>query len=167
MTPKASHSNRSFSARAAERSELEEDELKLDFTESVKIAKQPGTATLKDLRPEEKQKIAKVINELTKVTEEKDTLVQEIERLRNNESELQSLKEQNQALQEENERLQKKLANSLGLLKSYQEKLNTKNVSPGIVNESMTTIQSNGRVRATTSVLRTPEQEQISLEVLL
>ncbi|XP_053543873.1 protein hinderin [Ictalurus punctatus] len=89
-------------------------------------------ASLKDLCPEDKRRIANLIEELAKVSEEKEVSVQRLKDEQETfEKKIQQLEEQNQLIVQERERLQqqyKECQELLGLYQQYlsqqQEKLN-------------------------------------------
>jgi DNA repair exonuclease SbcCD ATPase subunit len=82
---------------------------------------------MKDLRPEDKQKLANLVSELAKANKEKEDIKKELDQLKSEtESQIEDLRDSNEQLLQELANIKKKFNHSLALLKNYQEKLQLK-----------------------------------------
>ncbi|XP_026784972.3 protein hinderin isoform X2 [Pangasianodon hypophthalmus] len=118
-----------FSSKSKTPPQESETSLTLDVSHRLHVK---SKASLKDLCPEDKRRIANLIEELAKVSEEKEESVQRLKDEQETfEKKIQQLEEQNQLIVQERESLQqqyKECQELLGLYQQYlsqqQEKLN-------------------------------------------
>ncbi|XP_038050990.1 uncharacterized protein LOC119724139 [Patiria miniata] len=101
-----------------------EKETKTVKTASMEVTKRNDKPSLKDLRPEDKKRIANLIRELAKVGEEKEVIVQQlnVER-RSYEDKVSKLQQQMEAIVQERELTQTQYLECQKLLAEYQSQL--------------------------------------------